>query len=67
MAQKQVKPITAVTKVMQHDAKLLKRVNARVGNHQMEAIATAYFNALQNPERVKAFLSGLVDEKLLVS
>jgi len=67
MASKQVSPITAVTKVMQHDAKLLRKVNARVGNASNEAIATAYFNALQSPDRVKAFLSGLVDEKLLVS
>ena len=67
MNNKQVKPITAVTKVMQHDAKLLRKVNARVGNASNEAIATAYFVALQDPERVKAFLSGLVDEKLLVS
>lgn len=65
MAIKQVKPIVAVTRVMQHDAKLLRKVNARVGNISNEAIATAYFNALQDPKRVKAFLTGLVDDKLL--
>jgi len=65
MAHKQVTPITAVTKVMQHDAKLLRKVNARVGNTSNEAIALAYFTALQDPKRVKEFLSGLVDDKLL--
>ena len=65
MANKQVTPIKAVTKVMQHNAKLLTRVNARAGNPINEALATAYYNALQDPARVKAFLSGLVDDKLL--
>ena len=64
--QKQVKPIKAVTNVMKHSALLLRKVNARAGNPINEALATAYYQALQDPDRVKAFLSGLVDEKLLV-
>jgi hypothetical protein len=63
----QVKPITAVSKVLKHNALLIRKVNARAGLIGNSNIAEAFEKALQNPERVKAFLSGLVDEKLLVS
>lgn len=65
--QKKVKPIKAVTNVMKHSALLLRKVNARAGLVDNSDIAAAYERALQSPERVKAFLSGLVDDKLLVS
>lgn len=62
---KQVKPIKAVTNVMKHSALLLRKVNDRAGLVDNSDIAAAYERALQSPERVKAFLAGLVDDKLL--
>jgi hypothetical protein len=65
--QKQVQPIQAVSKMLKHNALLLRKINSRAGLQANSDIAAAYERALQSPERVKAFLSGLVDEKLLVS
>lgn len=67
MAKQQTTPFKAVTKMILHNAKIIERVNARAGNINNEAVAKAYETALQDSARVRAFLSGLVDEKLLVS
>jgi hypothetical protein len=53
--------------MLKHNALLLRKINSRAGLQANSDIAAAYERALQSPERVKAFLSGLVDEKLLVS
>jgi hypothetical protein len=55
--------VVAVGQTLSYEAGLLSKVIDPEGSK----VAKAFKTALKDKKRVKAFLSGLVDEKLLVS